>query len=254
MSAVVSTHSHHTWKKLALAFAIPILLGVGWFVWQTISYIAAIRTGTAVSIADRRMELSIGSAVANANVTDEDRARLTAAAGNMPELGARDARVTVVEFVDYQCPYSQRSADAVRRVMEAMGSEVRLIVRDFPILELHPNARRTALAAQCVLEQGQDAYWRFHDELYATEPDPSDGAADFLRATAETVGVRLTDYDVCMSQNRYGKRIDEDISVGLRAGVQGTPTFFINGIKFEGATDEKKLTREINAVMDQLPR
>lgn len=244
-------HKRHTLLIAAGVFLLLILVPVGWFLWQTASYYRGIKTGALPSPTERRLQASVSSLVANAQVTPEDLARLIPASGRFPELGARNAKVTIVEFVDYQCPFCQRSAPAVRQVMATLGDRVRLIIRDFPIRELHPGASQSALAARCVLEQNVDMYWRYHDLLFA---DIEHQSASDLRAKAGLAGAQLTAFDACVAQNRYGASIEADIQAGLRAGVQGTPTFFVNGIKVEGAQDAAGLTRVIQTVMEQLPK
>jgi protein-disulfide isomerase len=242
----------HRFATMLAVIAIPlVIIPLVWFLWQTASYYRDIKNGGAPSLQEQRLESSISTLVANAEVSQADRARTVPTSGLYPELGSWNARVTVVEFVDYQCPYCQRTADVVRRIMVGMGDRVRLIIRDFPITELHPGAKQSALAANCVLAQGQDMYWRYHDLLFA---DIERQAAADLRAKAEQVGVDLAAFDACVAQGRYLKKIDADIQDALRAGVQGTPTFFVNGIRIQGAVDEQTLTRVLNMVLEQVPQ
>lgn len=237
-------------KWLLIIFAIVVIPPVAWFGVQVAVYYGDIKGGNMKNIQERRLDASISKTVANANVTKEDLIRL-APTGLVPELGSRSARVTVVEFLDYQCPFSKMSADPVRRVMFAMGDRVRFLIRDFPIPELNPTAAETALSANCVLEQGQDQYWRFSDLLFAEQDKQSPGD---LRAKAELAGARPRDYDACVSQGRYREKIKDDVTVGRNAGVQGTPTFFVNGVKFQGSLDEKELTTILTAFLDRLPK
>lgn len=232
---------------LTLLVVLPPLL---WFVNQvTIAY-RDIQGGRGVSVKDRRFNMSVSKAMANTQVSRAELTRL-APTTLAPELGSKTARLTVVEFIDYQCPFCQRSAAPLREVMAAMGDRVRLLVRDFPILELHPTAKDSALAANCVLEQGQTSYWRFHDLIFA---DQAKQAAEDLRAKAALSGVKLADYDSCVAGRRYDNKIDQDYALGLQVGVRGTPTFFVNGVKFEGALDAQALIRILNAFLDRLPK
>ncbi|OGL73397.1 hypothetical protein A3D73_01480 [Candidatus Uhrbacteria bacterium RIFCSPHIGHO2_02_FULL_60_44] len=237
-------------KWLLVIFAIVVVPPVTWFVVQVAVYYGNIKSGTQKNIREMHLEASISKTIANTSVTREDLARLPPT-GLAPELGSRDARVTVVAFLDYQCPFSKKSADPIRRVMLAMGDRVRMFIRDFPIPELHPTAVESALAANCVLEQSQDAYWRFYELLFAEQDMQS---SEDLRAKAELAGARVRDYDACVSKGRYRDKIKDDVTVGRNAGVQGTPTFFVNGMKFEGALDEKRLTAILTAFLDRLPK
>jgi protein-disulfide isomerase len=233
---------------------IPVFFVIIFFLWQTISFYREIRDGNTDSLSDRRLQRSISSRVANAQVTAADRALIVPSSGTYPELGSRSAPMTVVVFVDYQCPYCQSSAAAIRSVAAAMKDKVHLIIRDFPIAELHDHAQTAAVSADCVLAQGQSFYWKYFDLIYASESELDHESADELRQKAQSVGVNLAAYDACITQGQNGtiqKKINTDIENGLRVGVQGTPTFFVNGVKFEGAVDANALTREIQTVMQQ---
>jgi protein-disulfide isomerase len=224
-----------------------VLLGVAWFLFQTAAFYFDIQRGGFDGIEDRRLEASVSSLVANTTVTDEDLALLIPT-GLYPERGPRNAPVTIVEFVDYQCPFCQRAAPAVRKVVDAYGDQVHLIIRDFPVTSLHPNAKRSAVAARCALVQGQDIYWRFHDLLYANAQAHT---PENFRVWAQASGARVDAFTDCMADERVLTQIDRDIEAGLRVGVQGTPTFFVNGVRIQGALDEKLLSRVIAATLEK---
>lgn len=226
-----------------------LLLLVAWFVWQIGAFYVDIQqSGGLDGIADRRLEASISSRVANTEVTAEDLALLVPA-GLYPELGQRGASVTIVEFVDYQCPFCQRSAPVMRKVVDAYGNRVHVVIRDFPIPSLHPTAKRSAVAARCALVQGQDVYWRFHDLLYTNIQEHT---PEQFRVWAQAAGARVDAFTACMADERVLAQIDRDIEDGLRVGVQGTPTFFVNGVRFQGALDEKTLSRIIGASLEKV--
>ena len=225
-----------------------VLLVVAWFVWQIISFYVQIQHDGLGSIENRRLETNVSSLVANAAVTPEDLALLVPT-GLYPERGSRTAPVTVVVFVDYQCPFCRRSAPAVRKVIDAYGDQVHLIIRDFPVTSLHPNATRSAVAARCALVQGQDVYWRFQDLLYA---NPDDHTPEQFRVWAHASGARVDAFTACLADDRVPAHIDRDIEAGLRVGVQGTPTFFVNGVRIQGALDEALLSRVIGATLEKL--
>jgi protein-disulfide isomerase len=248
-SAVSRPHRHRLLLTLSVIFGGILFCVLAWFLWQTIGYYRDIKQGNPSTLKERRLKASISNLVANAHVTPQDLARLVPATGLYPELGSRNARVTVVEFLDYQCPFCQESAPTVRNVMRAMGDRVRLVVRDFPLTQIHPTAKQSALAANCILAQGQERYWRAHDLLYGNidKQSPKD-----LHDLAIAAGADPAAFDACVAQDLYGKKIDADIEDGLRAGVEGTPTFFVNGIKIEGALDEQTLIRVLNTVLEQV--
>ena len=143
-------------------------------------------------------------------------------------FGPRDAKVHVVEFSDFECPYCVRAAAAVTGLKERYGDRVRFSYRHFP-LEFHPSARPAAEMAQCAV--AQDKFWGFHDAVFASTEGL--GAAG-LRAAAEKAGMDLEALDACMQSGKAASQVDADMRVATEAGVSGTPNFFINGRPFQG--------------------
>ncbi len=216
----------------------------------TFDFYGKIKSGEMKSLEDRRLQRSISLVAANADVTQEDLDRLKPV-GLVPEIGNRNAKVTVVEFVDYQCPYCKEVSIPVRRVMEGMRDQVHFVIRDYPIPEIHPDARNAALAANCVLEQGQKAYWRYSELLFA---DQNRLSLEGLQQSALLANINVARFDECMTERRYDLKIDRDMEVGRQAGVEGTPTFFVNGVKYEGVFNEKELTQIVNYFLESLPQ
>lgn len=143
-------------------------------------------------------------------------------------FGPRDAKVHVVEFSDFECPYCARAAAAVTGLKERYGDRVRFSYRHFP-LSFHPAARPAAEMAQCAV--AQDKFWGFHDAVFAST---SGLGPEALRAAAETAGMDLAALDACMKSGKAAAEVDADMRVATEAGVSGTPNFFINGRAFEG--------------------
>lgn len=146
-------------------------------------------------------------------------------------FGPKDAKVHVVEFSDFECPYCARAASAITSLKKEYGDRVRFSYRHFP-LSFHPAARPAAEMAQCAV--AQDKFWGFHDAVFAA------GALDptALRGAAETAGMDLDALDACMKSGKAGKEVDADMQLATEAGVSGTPNFFINGRAFEGAPSQ----------------
>lgn len=142
-----------------------------------------------------------------------------------PSRGAKDARLVLVEFSDYQCPFCARH---VRETMPEIEREyvrtgkVRYVFRDFPLEAIHPQAFRAAEAAQCAGEQGK--FWEMHDRLFA---HPQELGPDALRAHAEAVGLDMKRFQRCLERRTFAERIRRDLAEGQQAGVRGTPTFFL---------------------------
>lgn len=159
-----------------------------------------------------------------------------------PTRGNPDAPMTIVEYSDFQCPFCSRFAN------ETLGTllqeyvdtgKVKLVYKDFPLEQIHPNAEKAAEAARCVRElAGNDeAYWAMHDKLFAGQADwaQSQNPADTFSQYAEAVGVKSADFKSCLDSGKHAAAVQADLQEGLKFGVQGTPTFFIDGQAFVGA-------------------
>lgn len=152
-------------------------------------------------------------------------------------MGSDTAPVEVVEYGDFECPacayFATIQMPTINRQLIETG-QVRWRYRDFPLSDIHPYARLSAHAAQCAGEQGK--FWEMHDQLFFTHSwaqtgrDPTRLFRDFARAA----GVDLARYDECMESGRYASRIEFSRQEGEQRTVAGTPTFFINGVKYTG--------------------
>lgn len=146
-------------------------------------------------------------------------------------IGPKDAPITIVEFSDYQCPFCQRWHDQVYGpLMAAYPGQIRLVYRNLPLTQIHPQAMNAAEAAMCAGEQ--DAYWPYHGKLFENSAALSD---DLYTSLASELGLDMTAFESCMSSDKYLDEIKADMQFALNLGVQSTPTFFINGLAVVGA-------------------
>lgn len=148
-----------------------------------------------------------------------------------PTLGPADATVTIVEFSDYECPYCQVWHEQVfGELVAAYGSKVRFVYRDFPLDEVHPQARPAAIAATCAGAQGK--FWEYHSLLFGGEL----GLGSEARTTyAQQLGLDLERFTACIADEAGSAEVDADLQDAYELGVRGTPTFFINGRPLVGA-------------------
>lgn len=147
-----------------------------------------------------------------------------------PSIGPAEAKVTIIEFSDYQCTYCQAWHQQVfEKLMDNYAGSIRFVYRDFP-LSFHPEAVLAAEAANCAGDQG--AYWKYHDALFSGQY--SLGRDSFERYAAD-LGLDIDSFTTCLDDHRYKTEVDDDINDGLQLGVDATPTFYINGQMFEGA-------------------
>lgn len=146
-----------------------------------------------------------------------------------PTFGPDDAKVTIVAFSDFECPYCARAVPAIDEVREKYGDEVRVAFRHFP-LSFHQNARPAAEYAQCAAEQ--DKFWEMHDAIFANQAQLG---PEGLKAAAEKAGLDSNSLQACLASDRPGAAIESDLGTGQKVGVQGTPSFYINGRPYDGA-------------------
>lgn len=158
-----------------------------------------------------------------------------------PSLGARNAPVTIVEFADFGCPFSREESFVVRAIAAQYPDTVRFVYRDFPITELHPDAANASEAGECAAEQGR--FWDYHDKLYANQSDLSEAA---LVRYAQELNMNAGQFSRCLSSDRNLPEIEADYAAGAQAGVRGTPTFFINGVRVQGAIPQDVLTKMVS--------
>ena len=151
-------------------------------------------------------------------------------------LGSEHARVTLVEFGDFECPNCRQAAPAVKQLLERFAGKVRLVWRNFPLEEVHPHALHAALAAEAA--GGQGKFWQMHDLLLAHREHLTDKQ---LRDYANQLELDMVRYDEDMKEQRYLQRVREHIDDARRSGARGTPTFFVNGGIFDVSFGLKRL-------------
>jgi protein-disulfide isomerase len=164
-----------------------------------------------------------------------------AVAAEGPSKGPKDAKVTIVEFSDFECPYCTRAEETVKQVMQKYDGKVRLVYRDFP-LPFHPNAQKAAEAARCAGDQGK--YWEMHEKLFANQRALEVPA---LKGYAKELGVDGAKFDACLDGGEKAKLVEADKKAGEEVGVTGTPAFFINGVLLSGAQPLEAFSQVIDA-------
>jgi protein-disulfide isomerase len=151
-------------------------------------------------------------------------------------LGRPDAPATLVEYGDYECPHCGAAHPIVETVRRHLGPRLLFAYRHFPLTQIHPHALRAAEAAEAAGAQGQ--FWAMHDLLFANQEALDD---QDLRRYATTAGLELSRFVSKLAENAWEPRVEEDFTSGVRSGVNGTPTFFINGVRHDGPWDAETL-------------
>ncbi len=160
--------------------------------------------------------------------------------GSGPSRGDATAKVTIVEFADFQCPYCSKAGEVVEKLMAAYPGQVRLVYRHFP-LSFHKDAPKAAEASMCADQQGK--FWQFHDALYAHQDALG---VDDLKGQAFKLGLDLKRFEACLDSSEMRAVVASDMKEGERLGVSGTPAFFLNGYMLSGAQPEEKFRHLID--------
>jgi protein-disulfide isomerase len=157
---------------------------------------------------------------------------------NSLTYGPKTAKVTLVEFADYECPYCQKVAPDMKKLMADLGDKVTFEYRDFP-LPMHARAEKAAEAARCANKQNK--FWDFHDEIFhSKELD-----VDQLKAQARALKLDAAEFDKCLDTGEEAAAVEKDKKEGIRLGISGTPSFFINGHYLSGALDYAALRQVV---------
>jgi protein-disulfide isomerase len=160
--------------------------------------------------------------------------------------GRADAPVTLVEYGDYQCPYCGEAYPFIRTLQDRFGDDLRFIYRNFPIAEMHPHAMSAAATAE--FAGAHDQFWQAHDAIYENQRQL--GLPLYERIVTEH-GLSPEDLRTSLQEGRFVPRITRDFQGGVRSGVNGTPSFFINGQRFDGYSGEESLADALAAAIAQ---
>jgi protein-disulfide isomerase len=167
----------------------------------------------------------------------DDSAKLTQPVSTRDHAaGPADAPVTLVEYGDYQCPYCRAAYPVVKRLQKKLGKKLRFVFRNFPVTQAHPYALIAAETAEAAALQGR--FWEMHDLLFEQQDSLT---PDSIPVWAKKIGLDLDQFGNDIRQGVVAKRIKEDRQSGIRSGVNGTPTFYINGTRYDGPNDYESL-------------
>lgn len=161
-------------------------------------------------------------------------------AGHLPSLGNKDAKVTVIEFSDFQCPFCKQLFDSTLPQLKSDyvdTGKIKFIYRHYPLTAIHPNALKAAMASECANDQ--DKFWEYHDKLFTSQDEwaslAAQAASDKLKEYAQVLGLNAGNFNPCLDSDKFKDKVDEDLSDGTAAGVNGTPATFVNGVLISGA-------------------
>lgn len=159
--------------------------------------------------------------------------------------GNKDAKVTLVEYSDFECPFCASVKPTIDQILDTYGDDVRLIYRHYP-LSFHPQAQKAAEASECAAEQ--DKFWEMHDKLFEQNEAGTMSVASFKTAAGE-LGLDQADFDDCLDSGKYAQKVKDDMTEGTSYGVQGTPATFVNGTLVSGAVPFAQFASVIDAAL-----
>jgi protein-disulfide isomerase len=160
--------------------------------------------------------------------------------------GSSTAPVTLVEYGDYECPYCGQAYPVIKEVQKRLGDKLQFVFRNFPLTEMHPHAQHAAEAAEAAAAQNR--FWEMHDYLYEHQQALDDR---YLEKYADYLGLNLAKFNTDMSSHVHANRIREDFLSGVRSGVNGTPTFYINEVRYDGSFDLETLLKTLRSVINR---
>ena len=143
--------------------------------------------------------------------------------------GNKNAPLELVEYGDYQCPHCGRAYPIIKEVQQAIGDNLKFVFRNFPLSEAHPDAFKSAVAAEAAGLQKK--FWEMHDIIYENQDQLS---WQDLFLYAEKIGLNMAHFRIDVEKETVIAKVEDDFESGVRSGVNGTPSFFINGKKYEG--------------------
>jgi protein-disulfide isomerase len=172
--------------------------------------------------------------------------RFEIAVGTSPSEGPADAAITLVEFSDYECPFCKSAVPILKQVRERYPTQLRVITKNFP-LDAHPKAKPAAEAAMCAAEQGK--FWEYNEKLFAKAPQID--VAQLAPIAAEA-GLDKARFEECLTSHRTAPIVQADLDAGKKAGVTGTPSFFVNGVPLAGGRSLNDFAKAIDVELERL--
>ena len=172
--------------------------------------------------------------------------RVDVKAPERPSKGPLSAPVELVYFGDFQCTYCKTFSRTLKRVTEQYSDKVRLVYRQYPLTAIHPDAQRAAEASLCA--EAQDRFWEMYDLLFENSENLKD---ENLLKIAEQAGLDADNFQSCLTSGRYRSVVSEDIRAGATAGVEGTPTLFVNGRYLNGNHPYEEVAEIIDEELKQ---
>jgi protein-disulfide isomerase len=209
--------------SIVLAFVVGVL-------WQKVSLIEKSDSPTVVK--NQQVEANDNAAPSpNSKLTSDQAKKVPVVTDTDHIKGNKNAKVVVIEYSDYECPYCSQFHPTMEKIVKEYGNKVAWVFRQFPLYQIHPKAKPAAIAAECVAEiGGNDAFWKFTEAVYAKQ---STALADITATAVSSAGVNEAKFKDCFDNEKTVSKVDAQNNAGLEAGITGTPGSFLVNQKGE---------------------
>lgn len=229
-------------------FALGIMIGISavsllGFILSFSAYRNAVDGGTGTKKVAANSNGNTNTAAAAAPTAPTEPVDITVAKDDWIR-GNKNAKVTLVEFSDFQCPYCLQFNPTVEQVRKDYPDTVRIVFKHYPLTSIHPMAQKAAEAAECAGDQKK--FWEMHDKLFANQTSLS---IDNYKAWAKELGLNQSKFDKCLDDNTKQAKVAADQKYGDSVGVSGTPTSFVNGYSVQGAQSYDVVKAKIDTAL-----
>lgn len=228
---------------LVIAMLVAVVIFI--FVFRIINMVQEIRRGDFTTLPNSQ-QFTTSNIKNNVLTATVDRKRVESA--DDPYLGPVNAKVVIVEFSDFECPFCREAFPIIRELMAGYSDKVKFIYRNFPVSDAHTDAQKAAEAGQCAAEQGR--FWPMHDKIFLNQDNIK---VNDLKRYAREVGLNGDIFDQCLDSGKFKNKVLEDFNEGIALGVIGTPTWFIDGVKVEGVIPLDKFKAAIDGQLRLTP-
>lgn len=239
---------HSSKRTILLFIGIPlgllvlVFLGmVGWFTWQ-LSHGDRDTVRNIIETFDAETFSAIAANSRSSNQVENSEQYIRS---HNPRFGNPTADITIIAFIDFECPYCRRAYSSFESIRERYEPVVQVVFKHFPLESIHPNAGTAAIAAQCAEEQ--NAFWPFYREIFTEQQLSSNAYTSY----ANKLSLNISQFETCQSAPKMKRTVEQDLQDGINIGVRGTPTYMVNGTIVEGIISEEQWDAIIIELLNQ---
>ena len=175
-----------------------------------------------------------------------DSSKLPAVSSSDYVRGPENAKITLIEYSDFQCPFCLRHTPTMEKILTEYKGKVKLIYRHFPLTSIHPEAQKAAEASECAGDQGK--FWEMHDKIFEANA-ASNMSVETWKKIAKDLGLNTTKFNSCLDSGQFASKVNSEQIAGAEAGVEGTPATFVNGRLVSGAVPYEQFKSIIDSLL-----